>query len=68
MWNIRERSGIGPSAVQERSQITPGTVQTGIRPRSGGWLDDPAHPNAVGHLRMTDRALKVMGLGGLDPL
>lgn len=32
------------------------------------WLDDPAHPNAVGHLRMANHALRTMGLGELDPL
>ncbi|MGW7450053.1 hypothetical protein [Streptomyces sp. NPDC054787] len=32
------------------------------------WLDDPAHPNAAGHLHMANHALRVMGLGELDPL
>ncbi|MET7358549.1 SGNH/GDSL hydrolase family protein [Streptomyces sp. NPDC005562] len=32
------------------------------------WLDDPAHPNAVGHRHMADHALRVMGLGELNPL
>ncbi|MFF5970337.1 SGNH/GDSL hydrolase family protein [Streptomyces sp. NPDC012769] len=32
------------------------------------WLDDPAHPNAVGHLRMANHTLRTLGLGELDPL
>lgn len=32
------------------------------------WLDDPAHPNAVGHLQMANHTLRAMGLGELDPL
>ncbi|MGW7327658.1 SGNH/GDSL hydrolase family protein [Streptomyces sp. NPDC054840] len=32
------------------------------------WLDDPAHPNAAGHLHMANHTLRVMGLGELDPL
>ncbi|MFE9727205.1 SGNH/GDSL hydrolase family protein [Streptomyces sp. NPDC005794] len=32
------------------------------------WLDEPAHPNAAGHLRMADHTLRAMGLGELDPL
>jgi acyl-CoA thioesterase I len=31
------------------------------------WLDDPAHPNAAGHLRMADRTLCARGPGELDP-
>jgi len=30
------------------------------------WLDDPAHPNAVGHLHMSRHTLRTMGLGELD--
>ncbi|TQF01587.1 SGNH/GDSL hydrolase family protein [Kitasatospora acidiphila] len=33
-----------------------------------GWLDDPAHPNPLGHRRMADLSLKAMGLGELDEL
>jgi len=29
------------------------------------WLDDPDHPNAVGHLQMANHALRTMGLGEL---
>ncbi|MBX9427402.1 SGNH/GDSL hydrolase family protein [Streptomyces lateritius] len=32
------------------------------------WLDDAAHPNAVGHLHMAEHTLRTLGLGGLDPL
>ncbi|GAA1933968.1 SGNH/GDSL hydrolase family protein [Kitasatospora viridis] len=32
------------------------------------WLDDPAHPNAVGHRKMADHTLRVLGLGELDEL
>ncbi|MFC5182860.1 SGNH/GDSL hydrolase family protein [Actinomadura harenae] len=32
------------------------------------WLDDPAHPNAVGHLHMANHTLRSIGLGELDPL
>ncbi|MFF8387019.1 SGNH/GDSL hydrolase family protein [Streptomyces kanasensis] len=32
------------------------------------WLDDPVHPNAVGHLRMANHTLDALGLGPLDPL
>jgi acyl-CoA thioesterase I len=32
------------------------------------WLDDPAHPNAVGHLHMANHALHAMGLGELSNL
>lgn len=32
------------------------------------WLDDPAHPNAVGHLHMANHALRTMGLGELTAL
>ncbi|MFC7308111.1 SGNH/GDSL hydrolase family protein [Streptomyces monticola] len=31
-----------------------------------GWLDDPAHPNAVGQLEMAQQALRTMGLGELE--
>ncbi|MEU8777069.1 GDSL-type esterase/lipase family protein [Streptomyces sp. NPDC048606] len=31
------------------------------------WLDDPAHPNAVGHLKMAEHTLRVLGLGALEP-
>ncbi|MFJ6622678.1 hypothetical protein ACIQOW_34495 [Kitasatospora sp. NPDC091335] len=27
------------------------------------WLDDPTHPNAVGHRRMADHMLRTLGLG-----
>jgi hypothetical protein len=27
------------------------------------WLDDPDHPNAVGHLEMANHTLRTMGLG-----
>jgi len=29
------------------------------------WLDDPAHPNAVGHLHMANHTLRTLGLGEL---
>ncbi|KQV17113.1 MULTISPECIES: SGNH/GDSL hydrolase family protein [unclassified Kitasatospora] len=29
------------------------------------WLDDPAHPNAVGHLQMANHTLRTLGLGEL---
>lgn len=29
------------------------------------WLDDPAHPNAVGHRQMADHTLRTIGLGEL---
>ncbi|KUH40703.1 MULTISPECIES: SGNH/GDSL hydrolase family protein [Streptomyces] len=32
------------------------------------WLDDPVHPNAVGHLRLANHTLDALGLGPLDPL
>ncbi|MER5863192.1 GDSL-type esterase/lipase family protein [Kitasatospora sp. NPDC002040] len=32
------------------------------------WLDDPAHPNAVGHRRMADLTLRTLGLGELTGL
>jgi acyl-CoA thioesterase I len=32
------------------------------------WLDDPAHPNPVGHRRMADHTLRTLGLGELSPL
>ncbi|MDD9375231.1 SGNH/GDSL hydrolase family protein [Streptomyces sp. ZAF1911] len=32
------------------------------------WLDDAAHPNAVGHLRMANHTLRTLGLGELNPL
>ncbi|MER5970605.1 SGNH/GDSL hydrolase family protein [Streptomyces sp. NPDC002055] len=32
------------------------------------WLDDPAHPNAVGHQQMANHTLRTLGLGELDPL
>lgn len=32
------------------------------------WLDDPAHPNAVGHLEMANHTLRALGLGELSPL
>ncbi|MFD3698333.1 SGNH/GDSL hydrolase family protein [Streptomyces sp. NPDC058646] len=32
------------------------------------WLDDPAHPNAAGHLQMANHTLRTLGLGELDPL
>lgn len=32
------------------------------------WLDDPAHPNAVGHLEMADHTLRTLGLGPVTPL
>ncbi|MEV6394743.1 GDSL-type esterase/lipase family protein [Streptomyces sp. NPDC051907] len=31
------------------------------------WLDDPAHPNAVGHLQMAEHTLRVLGLGAMEP-
>ncbi|WP_371680918.1 SGNH/GDSL hydrolase family protein [Streptomyces sp. NBC_01276] len=31
------------------------------------WLDDPAHPNAVGHLQMAEHTLRVLGLGPMEP-
>jgi len=30
------------------------------------WLDDPAHPNAVGHLHMANHTLHTLGLGELS--
>jgi acyl-CoA thioesterase-1 len=32
------------------------------------WLDDPAHPNAVGHRHMADHTLRTIGLGELTEL
>ncbi|MBD0674224.1 SGNH/GDSL hydrolase family protein [Streptomyces sp. CBMA156] len=32
------------------------------------WLDDPTHPNAVGHRRMADHMLRTLGLGELTEL
>ncbi|WP_405009567.1 SGNH/GDSL hydrolase family protein [Kitasatospora sp. NBC_01539] len=32
------------------------------------WLDDPAHPNAVGHLQMADHTLRTLGLGEMTDL
>lgn len=32
------------------------------------WLDDPAHPNAVGHLHMANHTLRTIGLGELSAL
>ncbi|AUG75199.1 hypothetical protein CFP65_0220 [Kitasatospora sp. MMS16-BH015] len=32
------------------------------------WLDDPAHPNAAGHLAMADHTLRTLGLGPLTDL
>lgn len=32
------------------------------------WLDDPAHPNAVGHRHMADHTLRTLGLGELTEL
>lgn len=32
------------------------------------WLDDPAHPNAVGHRQMADHTLRTLGLGELTDL
>ncbi|MER5967672.1 SGNH/GDSL hydrolase family protein [Streptomyces sp. NPDC002057] len=32
------------------------------------WLDDPAHPNAVGHLHMANHTLSTTGLGELASL
>ncbi|MFG2848828.1 SGNH/GDSL hydrolase family protein [Kitasatospora sp. NPDC048296] len=32
------------------------------------WLDDPAHPNAAGHLRMANHTLRTLGLGELTEL
>ncbi|WP_051467218.1 SGNH/GDSL hydrolase family protein [Actinomadura oligospora] len=32
------------------------------------WLDDPAHPNATGHLHMANHTLQTLGLGNLNPL
>ncbi|WP_329485860.1 GDSL-type esterase/lipase family protein [Kitasatospora sp. NBC_01246] len=32
------------------------------------WLDDPAHPNAVGHRHMADLTLRTLGLGELTEL
>jgi acyl-CoA thioesterase I len=32
------------------------------------WLDDPAHPNAAGHLEMANHTLRAMGLGELTSL
>jgi lysophospholipase L1-like esterase len=32
------------------------------------WLDDPAHPNAAGHLAMADHTLRSFGLGELTGL
>ncbi|MCK8678997.1 MULTISPECIES: SGNH/GDSL hydrolase family protein [Streptomyces] len=31
------------------------------------WLDDPAHPNAAGHLAMANHTLRTLGLGELEP-
>ncbi len=30
------------------------------------WLDDPAHPNAVGHLQLANHTLRTLGLGQLE--
>ncbi|MEY9848876.1 SGNH/GDSL hydrolase family protein [Streptacidiphilus sp. MAP5-3] len=32
------------------------------------WLDNPAHPNPVGHLEMANLTLRALGLGELSPL
>ena len=32
------------------------------------WLDDPLHPNAVGHLHMANHTLRTIGLGELSEL
>lgn len=32
------------------------------------WLDDPAHPNAVGHLHMANHTLRTLGLGEVTDL
>jgi len=32
------------------------------------WLDNPAHPNAAGHLQMADHTLRTLGLGELTDL
>ncbi|MFD8706069.1 SGNH/GDSL hydrolase family protein [Kitasatospora sp. NPDC059648] len=32
------------------------------------WLDDPAHPNAVGHLQLANHTLRTLGLGELTEL
>ncbi|MFF7633102.1 SGNH/GDSL hydrolase family protein [Kitasatospora sp. NPDC008050] len=32
------------------------------------WLDDPAHPNAVGHRHMADHTLRTLGLGELTDI
>ncbi|MFD6419858.1 SGNH/GDSL hydrolase family protein [Streptomyces sp. NPDC060194] len=32
------------------------------------WIDDAAHPNALGHLEMARLTLRTLELGGLDPL
>ncbi|MER5635616.1 SGNH/GDSL hydrolase family protein [Kitasatospora sp. NPDC002227] len=32
------------------------------------WLDDPAHPNAAGHLAMANHTLRTLGLGELTEL
>ena len=32
------------------------------------WLDDPAHPNAAGHLQLADHTLRTLGLGELSAL
>jgi hypothetical protein len=32
------------------------------------WLDNPAHPNAVGHREMADHTLRTLGLGELTAL
>ncbi|MFD5417515.1 SGNH/GDSL hydrolase family protein [Streptomyces sp. NPDC127069] len=31
------------------------------------WLDDPAHPNAAGHLQMAEHTLRALGLGPMSP-
>ncbi|WP_371515196.1 SGNH/GDSL hydrolase family protein [Kitasatospora sp. NBC_01300] len=32
------------------------------------WLDDPTHPNGVGHLHLADHTLRTLGLGELTAL
>ncbi|MGW2373355.1 MULTISPECIES: SGNH/GDSL hydrolase family protein [Kitasatospora] len=32
------------------------------------WLDDPAHPNATGHLQLANHTLRALGLGELTEL
>ncbi|MFG3226065.1 SGNH/GDSL hydrolase family protein [Kitasatospora sp. NPDC048194] len=32
------------------------------------WLDDPAHPNAAGHLHLANHTLRTLGLGELTEL